>query len=132
MATVKIHHAGSGEVAAETPSRRIVAAASHTVEVTGADGRAITLKKPAPLARLDFAKAAGSAEINQLYLAEVMHLPYVAAIDGAVVVTPASEGELRALYARLGDDGNEAAQLGVLEHFSPKPRAEAETELKNS
>ncbi len=116
----------------ESPAARLVAAASQPVEVVDALGRTITLKKPAPLARLDFAKAAGGAEINQLYLAEVMHLPYVAAIDGAIVVTPASEGELRALYARLGDDGNEAAQLGVLEHFSPKPRAEAETELKNS
>jgi hypothetical protein len=116
----------------DSPAARLVAAASQPVEVVDALGRTITLKKPAPLARLDFAKAAGGAEINQLYLAEVMHLPYVAAIDGAIVVTPASEGELRALYARLGDDGNEAAQLGVLEHFSPKPRAEAETELKNS
>ncbi len=116
----------------DSPAARLVAAASQPVEVVDAAGRTITLRKPAPLARLDFAKAAGGAEINQLYLAEVMHLPYVAAIDGAIVVTPASDGELRALYARLGDDGNEAAQLGVLEHFSPKPRAEAETELKNS
>jgi hypothetical protein len=48
-----------------------------------------------------------------------MHLPYVAAIDGVAVVTPASEGELRALYSRLDAEGNEAAQTGVLEHFLP-------------
>jgi hypothetical protein len=115
----------------DSPAARLVAAASQPVEVVDALGRTITLRKPAPLARLDFAKAAGGAEINQLYLAEVMHLPYVAAIDGVAVVTPASEGELRALYARLGDDGNEAAQLGVLEHFLPPPPAEAEAALKN-
>jgi hypothetical protein len=115
----------------DSPAARLVAAASQPVDVVDAAGRTITLRKPAPLARLDFAKAAGGAEINQLYLAEVMHLPYVAAIDGAIVVTPASEGELRALYARLGDDGNEAAQLAVLEHFLPPPPAEAEAALKN-
>ena len=125
MATVTIRGAG------DTPAQAIVAAANRSVEVVSADGRAIMLKKPAPLARLDFAKAAGSAEINQLYLAEVMHLPYVAAIDGVTVASPASDGELRALYARLGDDGNDAAQLGVLEHFMPKPAADAEAELKN-
>ncbi len=127
MPTVTI--TGTGD----TPAKIIVAAANRAVEVVSAEGRAITLKKPAPLARLDFAKAAGGAEINQLYLAEVMHLPYVAAIDGVAVATPGNDGELRALYARLGDDGNDAAQLGVLEHFMPTPvaDAEAEAELKN-
>jgi hypothetical protein len=125
MATVTIKSGG------DSPMDAILTAANRTVEVISADGRAITLKKPAPLARLDFAKAAGGAEINQLYLAEVMHLPYVAAIDGVAVATPASDGELRALYARLGDDGNDAAQLAVLEHFLPPPAAEAEAALKN-
>lgn len=127
MATVTIKHPGDGD----TPARAILAAANRTVDVSTVDGQVISLKKPAPLARLDFAKAAGGAEINQLYLAEVMHLPFVAAIDGAPVATPGSEGELRALYARLGDDGNDAAQLGVLEHFMPRLPGEAEAELKN-
>ena len=117
--------------AEQSPGARLIATGSKPVEVSDALGRTITLRKPAPLARLDFAKAAGGGEINQLYLAEVMHLPYVAAIDGVAVATPASEGELRALYARLGDDGNDAAQAGVLEHFLPPPAAEAETQLKN-
>ena len=125
MATVTLRSEGA------TPAQVIVAAASRSVDVTSADGRVITLRKPAPLARLDFAKAAGGAEINQLYLAEVMHLPFVTAIDGTPVASPASDGELRALYARLGDDGNDAAQLGVLEHFMPPPAAAAEAELKN-
>lgn len=115
----------------ESPAAKLVAAGNRLVVVTDALGRTITLKKPAPLARLDFAKAAGGPEINQLYFAEVAHLPYIADIDGVAVATPASEGELRALYARLGDDGNDAAQLGVLEHFLPPPACEAEAELKN-
>jgi hypothetical protein len=127
MATVTITDATSGV----SPAMAILAAANRTVDVVCADGRTLSLKKPAPLARLDFAKAAGGAEINQLYLAEVMHLPYVAAIDGMAVATPASDGELRALYARLGDDGNEAAQSGVLEHFLPPSAVEAEAALKN-
>lgn len=115
----------------ESTAAKLIGAGNRAVDVADAQGRTLTLKKPAPLARLDFAKAAGGGEINQLYLAEVMHLPYVAAIDGVAMASPASEGELRALYARLGDDGNDAAQLGVLEHFMPKPAAEAEAELKN-
>ena len=125
MATVTIKSTG------ETPAAKLIAAGNKRVEIIDAQGRTIVLKKPAPLARLDFAKAAGGAELNQLYLAEVMHLPFVVEIDGAAVATPGSDGELRALYARLGDDGNDAAQLGVLEHFMPKAAGEAEAELKN-
>ncbi len=90
------------------------------VEVTDGQGRVIKLAKPNPLANLDFAKAAGGGQVNMLYLSEVAHLKYVVAIDGAVVPTPSTEAELRALYARLGDDGNEAAQRGLVEHFMPK------------
>ena len=83
MATVKIHQAGSDDFGAETPARRIVAAASHAVEV------------------MDEPTAALQSH------------------------------DIENLYARLGDDGNEAAQLGVLEHFAPTPRDQAEVELKN-
>ena len=126
MARVTMRNPG-----APTPSQRILAAAAREVEVASADGRRIALRKPAPLARLDFARAAGGAELNQLYLAEVMHLPYVAAIDGEPVASPATEGELRALYARLGDEGNEAAQRGVLDHFLPPGIEAEEAALKN-
>jgi hypothetical protein len=113
-----------------TPSEQIVKAAARDVVVDDALGRKITLRKPNPLANLDFAKAAGGAELNMLYLAEVAHLKYVAAIDGDPVPTPASEAQLRALYQRLGDEGNEAAQQGVAENFVRQ--APAESDLKNS
>ena len=114
------------------PSEAIVKAAAAPVEVVDGRGRVIVLKKPAPLANLDFAKAAGGAGLNQVYLAEVMHLKFVASIDGEQVITPGTEVELRSLYDQLGDEGNEAAQLGVFEHFMPKDATPTESALKNS
>lgn len=117
----------------DLPSERIVKSAAQSFDVVDGDGHTITLKKPTPLANLDFAKAAGAGgggEINQLYLAEIFHLKFVSAIDGEIVPTPRSEGELRALYARLGDAGNEAAQKGAIDHFSPSTDNEAT--IKNS
>lgn len=109
------------------------AAAVKDFTVTDALGRTIRLKKPGPLANLDFAKAAGSDRLNVLYLAEVAHLKFVAAIDDQPVATPSTEGELRALYQRLGDEGNECAMRGVAEHFAGVIVAEQQgQELKNS
>lgn len=111
--------------------------AQGTFEVTDARGRVITLKKPGILANLDFSKAIGKGAdtpegFNKLYLMEVVHLKYVNAIDGSVVPTPSSEGELRALLVRLDDDGNDAVKNGVYEHFLKSQVAAAESELKNS
>lgn len=109
------------------------AASAKDFTVTDALGRTIRLKKPGPLANLDFAKAAGSDKLNVLYLAEVAHLKFVAAIDDQPVATPSTEGELRALYMRLGDEGNECAMHGVAEHFAGVAVAEQQgQELKNS
>jgi hypothetical protein len=108
-------------------------AKAKEISVTDALGRVIRLKKPGPLANLDFAKAAGGRELNVLYLAEVMHLKFVAAIDDQPVVMPSTEGELRALYLRLGDEGNEVVMKGVADHFLSDSAANSqEAELKNS
>lgn len=114
-----------------TPSEEIVKVSAKEFSVTDSLGRVIRLKKPNPLANLDFSKAAGSDKLNLLYLSEVAHLKYIAAIDDVPVVTPSTEGELRALYARLGEEGNEAATKAVAEHFFGVVQ-ESETELKNS
>ncbi len=107
--------------------------APKDLTVTDALGRAIRLKKPNPLANLDFAKAAGGDKLNLLYLAEVAHLKFVAAIDDQPVATPSTEGELRALYQRLGEEGNDAAMRGITEHFLGSAAAKGqEAELKNS
>ena len=109
------------------PSEQIIKASVNEFEVTDELGRVIKLKKPNPLANLDFAKAAGSDKLNVLYLAEVAHLKFVAAIDGAAVPCPSTEGELRALYQRLGSGGNGAAQAGVAKHFYGVESAESES-----
>jgi len=114
------------------PSAQIVKASAVDVTVTDALGRVIRLKKPNPLANLDFAKAAGGERLNMLYLTEVAHLKFVAGIDGEPVATPRTDGELRALYQRLGDEGNEAAAAGVMKNFVKPDEASAEAELKNS
>lgn len=57
----------------------------------------------------------------------------MAAIDDQPVATPSTEGELRALYQRLGEEGNEAAMQGVAENFAGAVVAQNnEAELKNS
>lgn len=111
----------------------VPAAPPGKVVLTDSLGRAITIKKPKPLDALDFKIALGSNHTNTLYLVEVSHLPYVCDIDGDPVSVPRTERELRALYQRLGDEGNEAAQKAVIEaYFSEAVKAaEAET-VKNS
>jgi hypothetical protein len=134
MTTQEMQTGGATVKIETTPSEQIVRAAAKTFDVQDALGRTITLKKPSPLANLDFAKAAGSGnggEVNQVYLAEVFHLKFVAALDGTPIATPGTEGELRALYSRLGDEGNEAAQAGAYEHFM-QGVATSEGALKNS
>ncbi len=116
-----------------TPSEQIVKSSAQEICVTDALGHELRLKKPNPLANLDFAKAAGSDKLNLLYLAEVAHLKFIAAIDDVPVATPTTEAELRALYQRLGEEGNEAAQRAVAEHFMNATAAQKEeAELKNS
>lgn len=114
------------------PSEQIVKEAAKTVNVTDSLGRVITLKKPGILANLSFSKAAGDDKINILYLSEISHLKYVAAIDDEAVITPSTEGELKALLQRLDYEGSEAALAGVAEHFMPKVASTKDVELKNS
>jgi hypothetical protein len=113
-----------------TPSETIVKAGNQPVVVIDGLGRSIAIRKPRPLDNLDFAKAAGSDKINLVYLAEVSHLKFVREIDGDPVSTPQNELQLRGLYQRLGDEGNEAVQKAVAEHFYQV--AASEDDLKNS
>lgn len=124
---VKVKATASTEGTASAKFKATAAA----IEVTDSLGRTIKVKKPSPLGNLDFAKAAGSDKINVLYLSEVSHLKYVCEIDGVQVLTPRTDGELRALYQRLGEDGNAAAMAAVIEHFY-NAQSNEEEELKNS
>ncbi|MBB3213427.1 hypothetical protein FHW67_002719 [Herbaspirillum sp. Sphag1AN] len=123
MANVKIKPQQAEEVKSVAKPNEFI--------VTDSTGREITLKKPSPLANLDFKKALGNNHQNVLYLVEVMPLAYVVKIGSDHVPIPSTESEIRALYQRLGEEGNEAVQLGVAEHFFPKQQGD-ESELKNS
>lgn len=116
-------------------SEKIIAAGQKSVTVTDDLGREITLKKPDALSNLDFQKAIGegSTGYNVFYASEVGHLRYVSSIDGDAVVTPSSDGEIRALYKRLGEEGNVAAQLAVFKHFTDKEAMKrVQDDIKNS
>ena len=115
----------------EAPSAKIIAIAARTHTVTDSLGRSITIGKPKPLDNLDFAKAIGAEGQNIGYQMECGHLKFVRAIDGEPVVTPGSESELRVLYARLADEGNEAVRQGIVEHLIAETQA-TEAEVKNS
>ncbi len=90
----------------DTPSSRIVAEASAVLRVSDAGGRELEVRRPGALDRLRLFKAVGPvlAE-NERYLGYAMLAMAVVSVDGVPVPTPATEGQLEALVARLGDAG---------------------------
>lgn len=101
----------------ETPSEQIIAKANAEYTVTDSLGRAITLRRPNTLARYRFIEALGGSTSNVTYFSMVTLFMYVAAIDGVPVSTPTKKSELEALLQRLGDEGEQAIQRGILENF---------------
>ena len=100
-----------------SPSERIVAAAQATAEANDAAGRALTVRRPGALERLRLFKAAGAALAgNPAWLGLATVAASVVALDGVPVPFPASEAQIEALVARLGDHGIAAvsAALSVL------------------
>lgn len=102
-----------------TPSQLAATAARAQVIVTDGLGRAITLKKPGPLAQFRIVEAVGanSAE-NRTYMNMVLPLIFVTQIDEEMVITPATKGEIEALIQRLDEEGLAAVMDGVNKHFS--------------
>lgn len=93
-------------------------------EVTDARGRSILLRKPPVLAQFRFVEGLGRSAENQSYLAMVMPLIFVGAIDGVVVPPPGTKGEVEALIQRLDEPGIEAVMAGVQKHFATDESAE--------
>lgn len=95
-----------------TPVEKIVRDASRVDEVRDALGRRLGLRRLTALDRLRLFKAVGSglAE-NAAYLGMGMVAISVTSIDDVPVPTPASEAQLEALIAKLGDEGLEAASV---------------------
>lgn len=101
----------------ETPTEQIIKQASAEVSVTDANGRVIVLKKPGVLAQYRLIELLGDSAKNEVYMAMVLPLIYVAELDGHPVPLPAKKSEVEALISRLDEDGINAVMLGVQEHF---------------
>jgi hypothetical protein len=89
-----------------TPSARIIATAQAAPGVTDAQGRRLQLRRLTALDKLRLFKAAGPGLAqNQPWLGMAVLAASVAAIDDVPVPPPASEQQIEALVARLGDAG---------------------------
>jgi hypothetical protein len=101
------------------PSAQIVSAAMTPLVVHDADGRELVLRRLTALDRLRLFKAIGPIlSQNTLYLGMATLAVSVTAIDSIPIPAPATEGQVEALVARLGDAGI-AAVAGALATDSP-------------
>lgn len=106
-----------------SPSTSIIAAASAPFTVQDARGRQITLRRLTALDRLRLFKAAGPVlSQNQPWLGMAVLASSVTAIDDVPVPAPATEHQIEALVARLGDEGIAAiaAKLASLDAEEPE------------
>ncbi len=102
-----------------SPSAQIINSAGAPMVVRDADGRELVLRRLTALDRLRLFKAIGpTLSQNNLYLGMATLAASVTAIDTIPVPAPASEGQLEALVARLGDVGIAAVALA----FSAEPQ----------
>ncbi len=109
-----------------TPSETITRAAAAEQTVKDAAGRSYTLADPGVTAEYDLVLALGKAAENQTFLAMVMPLIYLKAIDGEAVIPPRTLNEVRALIQRIGRDGMKAISAGIEEYFLDDEAAETE------
>lgn len=106
---------GGATVTLTAPSDQLTAA--REIVVNDGQGRGFTLRKPGVLAQFELIEALGDTARNEVYMAMVLPLLFVAAIDGAPVVRPGSKAELNALIQRLDEDGIQAVMSGVMANF---------------
>lgn len=90
----------------QTPSERLLANALRTETVTDPGGRSLELRRMTALDRLRLFKAVGPILAqNSPYLGMAMLASSVVSIDGIPVVAPATEPQVEALVAKLGEEG---------------------------
>lgn len=104
----------------DTPSAQLVAQATRDADITDSTGRIIKLRKPGVLAQFRLIEAVGDSAKNEVYMAMVMPLLFVASIDGEDVEPIVRKSELEALINRLGDDGVAAVVGKVAELFGAR------------
>ena len=99
-----------------TPTQRIVAEAAAGLTVTDAGGHRLQFRRPGALDRLRLFKALGPVlSGNDRYVGYAMLAFCVMSIDDVPVPAPASEAQIEALVARLGDAGLAAVGEGLAE-----------------
>ena len=97
-----------------SPGERIVAEAQAALVVADAAGRRIEFRRPGALDRLRLFKVLGpSLSGNDRYVGYALLAFCVVAIDGVPAPSPASEAQMEALVARLGDAGLAAVGEGL-------------------
>ena len=90
----------------QTPTQAYVSAAQEVRDVTDADGRVLTIRRPTTLDRLHLFKAVGpTLATNDRYLGLAMLAFAVMAIDGVPLPRPTSEYQIDAAVERIGDPG---------------------------
>jgi hypothetical protein len=98
----------------QTPSARLIAAATAAPEVTDASGRRLVLRRMTALDKLRLFKAAGAdLARNEMWLGMALLACSVVAIDDVPVPPPANEAQIEAMVRLLRDDGI-AAVAGAL------------------
>jgi hypothetical protein len=103
---------------------------SDDVQVTDARGRVLTLRKPNVLAQYRLVDMLGQKAENRVYLAMVLPMLYLHAIDGDVA-NFANQRELEAIIQKLDEEGLESLNDGIGEHFRRgKPEEDADRAKK--
>jgi hypothetical protein len=88
--------------------------------VRDADGRELVLRRMTALDRLRLFKAIGPVlSQNNLYLGMATLAASVTSIDSVPVPPPATEGQIEALVARLGDAGISAVAAAFSAEAAP-------------
>ena len=126
MPKVTIHKAG------ETPSEKIIKAATDRTVVTDERGRTIEVRKMTPLDRMRMSRAAGPENAtNQPYMIYALVACSTASIDGDEMVTPQNQVQLEAAISRLGEEGYEAVLNAVVGFYSDSGEKDMVEEAKN-
>ena len=108
----------------DTPSARLLSAATQTVTVTDKEGRSLVLRRLSALDKLRLFKAVGpSLAQNAPYLGMATLAVCVCAIDGVPMPPPVTEAQIEALVSRLGDAGIAAAAAALREMEAPESHA---------
>jgi hypothetical protein len=113
-----------------SPSQQLVDKAKAEAEVTDARGRVLVLRKPGVLAQYRLVEMLGESASNQVYMAMVLPLIYVATIDADPVVVQ-NKRHIDALIQRLDEDGIQCVMEAVQKHFGETDIEADKAALKN-